>query len=332
MALALSKTWNFTSRIYPYLGNTTTNHRNYHFGIKDIFLTMGWTVEGGRTAANGLHNNDQVDVMPTNDEANFGSGDIWMHMKAPPASPMSAEFVYASVFSNGHPTNSQRMNYYVSTGAGFGTVNGGGNGSTSSGPTATDQHIYSSYGTSTQTFASASTVSMYGAWTNDLKHFRLMMFNGQVLSQIHFFDIPNNPRADLDDGDVIHTWRHAGANTITPNTGVLDQDFYTSALYNGRVAGNNRALYLGSSGYANLGLQSHNTVLEDNKMIVHPVDVYNNTLGEKGYMGTIPDMYYGNNHQLGVLLGDSVGGSPLWISGGAIVTPWDPTEPRPRVY
>ena len=62
MALAATKVWAFTSLLYPYLNSTQQMGRNLHFGFKEILKTMGWTVEGGYTPANGLHNNDQVDV------------------------------------------------------------------------------------------------------------------------------------------------------------------------------------------------------------------------------------------------------------------------------
>lgn len=333
MALAATKTWLFTKRLYPYLGVSDQGMRNFQWGMKDTLVAMGWTVEGGYSneGGMGLHNNDQFDVWP--DRLTMGgTTDTWMHLKAPVASPMTAEVAFGATFSGGAPENLYRMNIHVSTGAGFGTVNGGGNGSSTTGPTATDQHVYNVWGSSTTTSSTADTTSWYGAHTTDFKHYRLICFQQRVLIMQLSFDIPNNPRADFDDADVVHSWRHSGGNVTDPGATVLDQDFYTSALYKARVGGNNRSLYLGTPGYANLGLQSHNTVLEDNKMIVHPCDLYNNTLNEKGYMGTIPDLYYGNNNQIAVLLGDSVGGAANWISGGSMITPWDPAEPLPRVY
>ena len=333
MALAAVKTWQFTSRIYPYLNSTQQMQRDYHHGLKDILVEMGWTVEGGRTVANGLHNNDQVDVYPTNGSGDFGTGDVWMHLKAPVASPIEAEIAYGSTFSTGSPDNMYRMNRYISTSAGFGTANAGGtDGTTSTGPQSILQNVYISWGSSTTTVNQSTTLSMYGAWTTDNEHYRIMMVNEHVIADWLTFDVLANPRADLLDGAAVHNWRHAGGNTTTPNASVQDNDFYTSALYKGNVNGVIRSLYLGTPGYANAGLQSHNDVLVDQKMIVHPCDVYNNTSGSKGYMGTIPDLYYGNNNQFGVLLGDSVGGAANWWSGGSIITPWDPNEPRPRVH
>lgn len=332
MALALQKIWNFTSRLYPYLGVSDQSMRDGQWGMKDILVAMGWTVEGGYSneGGMGLHNNDQFDVWPDRLTAG-GTADTWLHMKAPAASPMNVEIAFGTGFAGGAPENMFRMSLAVSTAAGFGTVNGGSNGSTSDVPHASDEHEILDFGLSTATHIVNSTHSWYGAWSTDLKHFRLMLFSQRVLAMYLAFDIPDNPRADIDDNDVVFTWRYTGTAGDPVNT-VLDQDFYTSPLYRARVNGNNRTLYLGTSGYANLGLQSHNTVLGDQKMVVHHADLYNNTLNEKGYMGTIPDLYYGNNNQIGVLLGDTVGGSAVWMSGGSIITPWDPTEPRPRVF
>jgi hypothetical protein len=327
MALTADKTWSFFSFNWAYTGSTYTSMRAYMYNLKEMFVSMGWTVEGGRSPSGGLHNNDQVDVWPTEATASHTS-DTWMHLKAP--APLEFEIVFGAFYSS-NDGESRRLSVNVSHSDGFGAVNGSSDGTTTAFPNALDQQVIQDDTNTTESTPYGMSFNIYGSKTSDNKNHRIMCYHRRVCSSFFSFETLDNPHANLDNNGQMFAVRRS-KTTDTPSTTVMDQDYYTSALYYGRVSGVNRSFYLGTVGYANLGMQSHLPVLQDNKIRVHPTDLYNNTIGIKGYYGTIPDLYYGSNGHYTVLLGDTVGGAANWMSGGSVVTPWDPTEPLARIY
>lgn len=329
MALAHSKTWSFTSQLKSYDDSADNIMRQWYFQFKELLVSMGWTVEGGRSVADGVHNNDQFDVWPTWQSVTHVSGDIWIHLKAPAA--LGFEIVYGAFYSSG---NSQlyRMQMTVSQSAGYGTINGGANGTTTTGPTSTDMNTILAYTSSTPVHSQSRTFGIYGARTADNKNHRIMCMRGTMVDHYLSFEHLNNPSVDLDDGGRVFSWRYYSIGSNDPVNTILDRDFYTGTQYRGRVSGVNRSFYLGTPGYANLGMSSLRRVRDDQKMFVTPCDIYNHTTGQRSYLGTIPDMYYGNDNQVNVLLGDTVGGLSNWFSGGSIITPWNNAEPLPRFY
>jgi hypothetical protein len=330
MALATEKTWQFTSQIYPYLGNANDTSRYMVWGIKDILVTMGWTVEGGYSTTTGLNNNNQTDPWPAYTDYTRSSSDLWVHMKAPATfGGGNMEIVFGVTYSSTN-TYLSRFGITVSHSAGFGTANGGSNGSSSAFPTATDQQQIYDENSSSQRWLEGYTRSLYGSWTTDGKNFRIICKNARVIDSFWSFETLNNPAASLNN-DTVCSFRFE-PQVADPGFSVMEGDYFTSAHYRGRTDGTtNRSFYLGTLGYANAGMHALGRVYGDNKMQLTACDVYNNGTGVEGYMGTIPDMYYGKNAHYGVLLGDTVGGPANWFSGGSIVVPWDPTEPLPRV-
>lgn len=343
MALAYTKAgWSFAAYKYAYAQSARALSQNWYFSLKQVLVDLGWTVRGGYTASQGLHHNDGSNVDPwlTPADLRRDSQDFYIIMRGP-LGLGDVEICFGSNVSNSE-TWWSRMFFYVSHNSGgtggFGATYGGANGTSGTNsvpPTALDaQTLYVHNSTTNNTTANLNdTFSVYGAVSNDNKETRLVMSHGNVVNLFLGFSVLNNPHANLDNGGRVFTLRSTTDITLPSNT-VMDNDFYTTPLYYGRVAGVNRTLYTGTSGYANLGHQSLNIVQQDNKMVVSPMDMYNNTLGEKGYYGTIPDMYWGNNAHEMQLLGDTVGGVPNWFSGGSIISPWDGVtpEPLPRVH
>lgn len=335
MALAAVKTWNFENYLRAYEYSVETMNRHWYFGLKDTLVRLGWEVRGGLSSVGLFHNTAEAfgaysgsDPWPTFNDANKTGSDLYVIMR----SPTGLEICFGANYA----TQTNYFNYlffYVSHAAGFGAANGGADGTGGTGavpPTATDSQTIKAHNTnnSNNGLNSGGTFSIYGAQSSDNLNTRIVI---QRERNIHFwFSLEHltNPHADLDNGGRIFTMQTS--TSAEPTASVMSDGFYTSPLYYGRVGGVNRTLYAGTSGYANVGHQSLAVVEQDNKMVVAPMDIYNNNLGEKGYYGTIPDLYYGNNSHFMRLLGDSVGGAANWMSGGSIVTPWDPTEPVAR--
>jgi hypothetical protein len=342
MALAYTKAgWNFEKYLYAYAQNLELMEQRWWWGFKDTLVRLGWEVRGGHAQgvradntveANGAWSGTDPWVTPS--QVTRIGYDFYIILRAP-NSP------FEICMGSNYATQTSYANYHfmrISHSAGFGLANGGANGTGTTNniapPTATDQQVV--YADNTNTWRSGinngGTFSIYGAISNDGLNTRLII---KLQRGIHLWfshEHLDNPHANLDNSGQVFAYRVV--ESLEDTTSPMSNSFFTSALYYGRVAGINRTLYAGTSGYANLGHQSLNIVQQDNKMVVAPMDLYNNTLGEKGYYGTIPDMYYGNNSHFMQLLGDSVGGLPKWFSGGSIISPWDSVtpEPLPRVF
>jgi hypothetical protein len=335
MALAYTKAgWNFAKYLYAYEQNVETMNRHWYFGLKTVLVALGWEVRGGLSSVGLFHNTNEAygaysgsDPWPTFNDANKTGGDMYIIMRH----PSGFEICFGSNYSS--QTNYLYFHFFIAShNAAFGAANSGANGTSGTSavpPTASDQQVVYNHNVNVSNTGinSGGTFSIYGARSNDNLSSRLMI--QRVRGQHYWFalDHLDNAHANLDNGGRVFTMRTATSGE--PTGSVMDNDFYTSALYYGRVSGVNRALYAGAPGYANLGHQSLNIVQADNKMVVAPMDIYNNTLGEKGYYGTIPDCYWGNNGHYMALLGDSVGGAPNWFSGGSIISPWDGVTPEP---
>jgi len=341
MALAYTKTWSFEKYLYAYEQDVDIMNRHWYFGLKDTLVRLGWEVRGGLSLDVGLEHNTAeafgaysgADPWPTYIEADKKSNsDIYIIMR----SPCGLEICFGANYSS-DPSYNYQMFAYLSIDSGFGSANGGTNGTSGASavpPTASDmQTIYAhNSGTDTNGINSGATFSIYGAQSADGLHTRLVIKRLRGINLWLALDHLDNAHANLDHGGRVLAFR--STNGDEQANSVMNNDYYTTPLYYGRVSGVNRTLYAGTSGYANLGHQSLNIVQQDNKMVVAPVDLYNNTLGEKGYYGTVPDLYWGNNNHFMQLLGDSVGGLPKWFSGGSIISPWDSVtpEPLPRVF
>jgi hypothetical protein len=348
MALAYTKAgWNFAKKLYAYEYNAEKMQGEWWLGIKQVLVDLGWEVRGGLNSGHTLaHNTNEafgawsgVDPWTSADDCKRSVGTYYIILRSPQTENGNAEICIGSQYASAQSTYGKFHFMYYSPAAGFGTANGGadGSGTGNSGgtvpPTATDMSVMATINAGNLNgLDNEGTFSIYGAQSADNKSTRLVIQRQRVSHYWLSFEHLDNPHANLDNnGRVLATrW----SSSIDPNDAVMINTFYTSALYYARVSGITRLLYAGTSSYANVGHQSLHIVQQDNKMVVAPMDLYNNTLTEKGYYGTIPDLYYGNNNHFMQLLGDTVGGTPRWLSGGSIITPWDGVtpEPLPRVW
>jgi len=340
MALAYTKAgWSFEKYLYAYEQDLQLMQQHWWFGLKSVLVALGWEVRGGLSSVGLFHNTNEAygaysgsDPWPTVADTNKTGSDMYIIMRSPTGLEICMGANYAT-----QTTYLYFGFMIISHAAGFGSANGGANGTSGTAavpPTATDQQVIYNHNTNSNTTGidNGSTFSIYGMKSSDDLNCRLVIKRLRGVNLWLSLEHLTNPHANLDNsGRVISVRWATGDEQINS---VMDNGYYTSALYYGRVSGVNRALYAGTNGYANLGHQSLNIVQADNKMVVAPVDLYNNTLGEKGYYGTVPDLYWGNNNQFFQLLGDSIGGAPKWFSGGSLVSPWDSVtpEPPPRVY
>jgi hypothetical protein len=337
MALAATKTWSFFSEVQAY-GDVTgdTYYARWLFDLKEFLVnSMGWTVRGGYSGnTNTLYHNDgsNNDPWPTYLDARKGisSRDTYIIIRAPAA--VGQEICYGANYSSS-ATYTSRVFFYSSQSGFFGATESGANGTSGSGavpPTAADGVTWYAHNTNSQTIPTQGTYTFIGAKTSDDKHHRIFCQTNRVVSGMWFFEHLNNPHANLDDGGRVASVRMA--NIYDSNDTVMDGDSYTSTLWQGKVSGVNRSFYAGAGGYANNNFANLVRARADDKIVVTPIDLYNNTTNEQGYYGTVPDLYWGNAGFYGQLLGDSVGATANWFSGGTVVTPWDPTEPLPRNY
>jgi hypothetical protein len=338
MALAATKTWSFSNSIRAFNYQSTYYVYGYWmWDLKEFLVSLGWTVRGGYDPVNNvIYHNDgsNTDPWPAWNyalKAQYSSRDTYIILRSPAA--LGVEICFGSNYATS-TSQAPNMFFYTSQGNYFGATESGANGTGGTSavpPTASDQVAWYPHNSSTITVptANSTTYSFYAATSADGKSLRLICHWGRATTFFFVIDHLANPHADMDDSGRVVSLRTG--NIHDSNDTIMDNDYYTGTLFYGKRLGVARGLYAGTSGYANAGVQSHFVVADDNKMLVSPVDLYNNTFGEKGYYGTIPDMYYGNNGHYTTLLGDTVGGAANWFSGGSVITPWDPAEPLPRV-
>lgn len=330
MAIAYTKTWSFGSNAHAYNGDPAYDdyifYRRANYHVKDAFVQAGWTVEGSHNGDGTLNNNNQVDSWTSAQAVDRVSNDVWVHLKSPGVG--TYEIIVGVGYSAAN-TNASAIRILLSPSAGFGSVNGGADGTTTAAPTATDQYDLYSY-TASNTTIGLHSYGVYVAASTDGKNTRLMMKQGNEISWWVGLETVDDPRSDLDGGRAWTVRTLVGGPTPVENE--MDDVYNTTALYYGDVSGTRRTFYIGAQGYASSLSQLLLRAENNGQFPVTPVDLYNNTTAEKGYMGTIPDLYWGLEGHYSVGLGDSVGGPIKWFSGGTIITPWDENEPLPKVH
>jgi hypothetical protein len=201
-------------------------------------------------------------------------------------------------------------------------------------PTATDQHT--AFTDEAISDTDADLPGMENTWhaaeSADGEHLVIFQTGGYELSFFFCCQKVANANVNLDNGVVWYARiEDTNMTQYDPLQCVMDNAaHYTTQQWRGAISGANATFYLGARGYNNAGLQSRFRALADKKMILTPCDLYEDSLANQGYYGTLIDVYYGNDNHFYTLLGDTVGGAANWFSGGSLVIPWDNTEPNVR--
>jgi hypothetical protein len=330
MALAFEKTYNFYHWTKSYEGSQENHARETLYNLKELFVSAGWIVEsshdGGGT---NLGNNDQVDHWTsTSVFSRPGGNDPWIVLKAP-ALFGALQICIVCNYSSG-TSWLHRWDVFVSPSAGFGSANGGSDGTATAAPTATDQtsDISDDY------YAVPAHTEWHIAAATDDSQFIILNRTGAVTQTLMVFSNVNNPPAELDNGIAYYCYTGANSNpTADADAGNLGDgsEHYTTARWRGSISGTNRAMYLGSRGYNNGSMHANQIVQDDAKITLYPCDLMCNVTTIQGYYGTIPDLYYGANNQHNIGLGDALGGPINWYSLGSLIVPWDNSQPLPRV-
>lgn len=333
MALAAQKTWQFHRTIEGFVENDLPdyNHtRRFWYWLKELWVAAGWTVESSNNGNGSFGNNDQVDHFPGElDAFRTSSNDIYVVLKAPAGSGLTTEVCFYSGYSSGQ-SNARAMGIIISPIAGFGTVNGGGNGANGSRPSASDEHVFTTGTSSSDYTILNATAQMYLTRSTDGKNHRFFVKQAHCVDIFVAIETLENAHPDLGD-DLIFIARNndLSAETTANQSGYMKNDYFASDLYRGRISGVNEPIFLGGQGFNNAGVQSSLRVMADRRAVVSPVEAYCDTGGKRAFYGTVPDLYYGPVRQFDTGLGDSVDGPINWYQNGTLIIPWDPTEPLP---
>jgi len=343
MTIAYSQAYSFYHWERAYDGNadgiTDSITREWWFRMKEAFVAAGWTIMGSYNGSGSVFNDGDRDLV---DGAGAGAGtDTWLatvfaNSSLRPwiifqAPPIMGKLQVMMGFSQPLNSNPEYIDCRTSPTGSFMASGGGTDGTTSARPSAPDQITHNSNDSGLDATGSLTT-AIHACYSADESQFFLMTTLEAGNPNFFAFSKVDNAPVELDDG-VVWSMRFAGtANGADFYVGQMDNaDHYTTASWNGRISGTNRVFYLGGRGWNNVGIQSQIRIPQNRETLVGPCELYASPVAQRGYYGTVPDMYWGPNSQFRMGFGDTVGGAINWISGGSLIIPWDSAEPLPRI-
>jgi len=140
------KTWQFDENVLVGAGSETDTNRTQMLAMKDAmvgFATSGWTVIGSSdSVASGMDATDRWSVIGDVVAGDPGNAHSWIVLEQPgiqfagKTNPLQLLMTMNGAVSG---PNHIARSFVISVGDGFGTANGGTDGSTTTDPTATDQ-------------------------------------------------------------------------------------------------------------------------------------------------------------------------------------------------
>ena len=330
--VAHSRSYSFHHWIRPYDGAVSLDNaaRLWWGELNTALHAAGWTTIGSHSGSGAVYNDGTSNPLVAGTDswpiANV-TGRAWHVWQCPPA--MGRFQLCVHQYYN-QTSNAEYIGIWFSPGGQFLVSGGGTDGTTTVRPTAPDEMVrYAGNGTPPWTSDSPYTVQLHAAWADDGT--QLFIYAKQNAGNNIFaaFSVMDNPDPAVLDG-LAAVWKQ-GASSVTTqaDTQMGTADHYTSANWVVSIGGVGYGCYLGGRGFANLGLSSLERVQGDKKMKPSPCEVYPSSIPQRGFVGTIPDLYWVPAGFYGRGMGASVGGPILWLAGDAVAMPWDAAEPLP---
>ena len=332
----LSRTWQFqVNQQVLAQGSSLGNARRMMRSIKDALLGTGswtdsagnattatnnWTCSGSSSgAASGM---DGTDLWTTVSNLNWhtpGNSHSWIVLRQ---TAISAKF---EIVIDLNSSSTEAAGVFMSPSAGFGTVNGGTNGSTTARPTATDEVTVfnGNWGNS----SSDGNQRWHVIKSNLGRATRVLVTKNTWCQSMWAIEQP---------GSSVTGWNNpclgfgVGANTGTPTSSALT---YANLANSAVVAGRGNAamtMYLTGE-----GIRTGTTLIGERMTSVNdvsglyllaPIGLYSDTASNKGRHGTIADLWWGTGN-----LSDGttypLDGTRQFVQVGGLVLPWNRSNP-----
>jgi len=320
MALpSLSKTWQFSVNVAK--GNSgvlLTDARAVMRQFKTAMIgfgTLPWTVSGSSdSSTSGM---DAVDRWAADTNLVWGAvGHSWIVLRQ---TGIAAKFEVCIDLSN---ASSNSITVVVSGSAGFGTTNGGTNGSTSARPTATDEVVVISNTTWWGSPGASAQHQVHAMQSTDGQCTRLLVTTSQVAHMIAIFDKPKNPISQWTFPWFVG-WNGTGN---TAQSGAQVTNWNDNPLANFKPQNATAGTCYFATTFLNTGatVGQRITVAQDvgSAHIFTPITLISETVGLRGAWGEAFDIYFSDT---GMTTATQFDASPshAWTYFKDLVLPWD---------
>jgi hypothetical protein len=314
------KTWQFTINFGPILNATsllTSQATLYQVKAAMIgFASNPWTVSGSsNSSTSGM---DATDRWVTSANLVWAAGaHSWIVLRQ---AGIATKFEVCFDLNSGSDT---LMTVVVSPAAGFGTANGGTNGTTSARPTATDETVVRNT-TDWMTGGSHLLHWVHVMQSSDGQCTRVLLCTSNAPHTLMIFDRVKNPVSGWTGTTAFFGLGCLGTagNHIT-----YAQYLDAKTNINFRHSSTNGQFYLVTPGYisaaigrANQGLVPHDITRE---WPLTPMTLYSDSTSLRGLWGTVYDLYWGSTSQNSMTSYEASGVSHSWAQFGEMVFPWD---------
>lgn len=352
MAINHTRTWQFRpNQVQEYQSGANAlrdTNRLLIKGMLDSFLGRGtwydkdgnvvvssgnWTITSSNNGAGSFGNNDDVNRLDTAGEidvtklvwATAGSNHTWVVLQQ---TGIAAKFQICIDLSN---SSTQSATVVVSFNSGFGTANGGTDGTATARPTApaADSQVLinnTDWGGGSGAVGSLWNVSK----TNDGKSFRFWIYRSGSCVGWYQFEVPDPVVSGWTDPSIAHAVGHITTTEILNYTRVSGANTYS------RTTGGT----IFASSFAHEGSQSDNRIhIEqghandiDNTFAFRPIIISSLTVNGRGVNGMLTDMFWGpetgqtitgtRNGQISPAVIPPAANAVQWVRVGALWTPW----------
>jgi hypothetical protein len=330
-APAKSKVWQFNVNSAQYGATLADTMKAVMFKIKSSligFSTLPWSVVGSsNSSTSGMDGTDRWSTAANLVWNTGGSAHSWIVLKQ---AGLNTNFSICIDLSN---ASTYLATVVVSPVNGFGTANGGTNGSTTARPTATDEIV--SLNNANWAFgATNSLCQVHCMQSTDGKCTRVILCTGGYHTALWMFDAVNNAVPGWTGTNAYFSAIASG----TTNTGLeyyVYQDQSSFVYFRHSTTTGN--FYMGSLGYVStsFGRQLGGKVAHDvlKEWPFCPIYLWSETPYARGYFGNPYDLYYGSaTHGVTGLASSSTSydsaGLPFnWVQIGHFIFPWNGSSP-----
>lgn len=329
MPPAKQKTWEIVPNLHNGydVSDSTGSSKREVLLIKNTltgFVNHSWIVESSCDAAV-AGNNDQVDRwIDTGDLTNnwAGSAHSWAVLKDP-ISGQQLCFDYAV-----HPGAPYNAVIVWSPAVGFGTVNGGADGTITARPTATDEIVMVN-GTNFGSSVNGQKPAAVHAWrSTDGECTRLVFMVAGTVRAFWAFETPRSP---------ISVWSPAVlavVKQVTANDATSYALHVTTPAWQFRqdavAAGAMYLSTLGRPALAGQGVVGRFPHGANGELGMWPIGLISKSTSVRGAWGLVYDLYFGPDNSLpGTMIRDSAGFQ--WAYVPDMWLPWDPALDRMRI-
>jgi hypothetical protein len=317
------KTWNFSpnNACYSTAQTDLQHHQLAMFRIKECmkgFANYAWTCQGSSdSATSGMDASDRW-VASTNLIWAASGAHSWIVLRQ---AQITAQFEVCIDLL--YTASARQAVIVISPSVGFGVANGGTDGSTTTRPTATDEHVILNKTAWMDDLTTNFPMTYIQAMeSNDGQCTRIYACQNNKVIASYLFDVPKNPIAAWSPA-CVYTWTCIGNSTTNVLTYVNVND---AAKFYFRHSGTEATFYCASMGQidgcAGQRIISPNDL--DQAWNTDAVVLFSATATRRGIWGELYDMYWGST-ALGPTNAFEAAGYSQWVQVGEMITPWNGT-------